>query len=237
MKKKKKNPANALGDEVAAAPSFGLLLRLSRDPWGLSVVRETYDDGAAYIRAEEDLDGLEEPTLLRIHNAAAGSALRRFPTGATAARKTWLAIAELLASPNAELRLSALQQSPASAEPAGESTGGSDAVLTLRAEIAALRRTLTAKIEQLRAMQGHTGATETATVSRTLSLLRRPGGVSKEELIRETGAKKGYVDALLGRILSAKGHRIVANQIENSRAKAYTLEPDAKHGAEASGVD
>ena len=105
---------------------------------------------------------------------------------------------------------------PAPAAPSAE-------VAALRDEITALRAALNEKLAKWRAMGGSMTSTESPTVRQVLDLLRRPEGATKQELVEATGAKKGYVDALLSRILPEKGYQVAGEVREGGRVKAYRV--------------
>ena len=101
------------------------------------------------------------------------------------------------------------------------SKASSPEVESLKAEILALRKTLAEKTALFRSLGGSLVGGETDTVRKILELLRRTQGATKRELVEATGAKKGYVDALLNRILPGKGYEIEGQPREGGRVKAY----------------
>jgi hypothetical protein len=92
----------------------------------------------------------------------------------------------------------------------------------LKEEIARLRKLLAEKTAEYRGIAGNTKQ-ESATVERVLALLGNAEGISKADLVAKTGAKKGYVDALLSRILPARGYLIDSIASADSRARIYRL--------------
>jgi hypothetical protein len=93
----------------------------------------------------------------------------------------------------------------------------------LKGEIRALRHQLAQKTADYRALLGDAGRSESQVVQRVLELLRKPDGATKATLIAETGAKKGYIDALLNRILPARGHALHSNPVDGARARVYRI--------------
>jgi len=115
------------------------------------------------------------------------------------------------------------QPRKATQKPKAAPKAPSPEVESLKAEILALRKTLAEKTAQFRSLGGSLGGGETDTVRKVLELLRRKDGATKLELGEATGAKKGYVDALLNRILPGKGHQIEGQPREGGRVKAYRV--------------
>ena len=95
----------------------------------------------------------------------------------------------------------------------------------LRSEIRTLRKLVQDKSAQLRSLDGgaKTGGASVV-VTKAVALLLRQEGATKDVLVSETGAKKGYVDALLNRILPERGYSITATPIEGSRQKSYRIQ-------------
>jgi len=100
---------------------------------------------------------------------------------------------------------------------------GVSALATLDAEIRLLRAQLAEKTAAHRLLRGGNQTRESGTVAKVLALLSMPDGVPKARLIAETGAKKGYVDALLNRILPARGYELHSFPFAGSRTRAYRL--------------
>lgn len=96
-------------------------------------------------------------------------------------------------------------------------------VEALRVEITELRKALTEKLARLSDLGGQMGG-ESATVMRVLEMMRGSKGATKQELVEETGAKKGYIDALVNRILPAKGYILEGKPREGDRVKAYRID-------------
>ena len=107
------------------------------------------------------------------------------------------------------------QAAPAHAE-------GDDAADRLARQIREQREVLSRKVAELRALKGETGG-ESDVVRRVVELLSRPDGATKAQLIEGTGAKKGYVDALLNRILPQKGYTVTASTASGGRIKTYRI--------------
>jgi hypothetical protein len=116
---------------------------------------------------------------------------------------------------------------PEPVDPAVSSEGSSEAVSApgdqLRREIAELRQTLAAKIAELRSLEGPRQGGESVTLRRVVGQLRRPDGATKAQLVEETGAKPGYIDALLSRILAEKGYTVVSEALPTGKAKLYRI--------------
>jgi hypothetical protein len=107
------------------------------------------------------------------------------------------------------------QAAPAQAE-------GADAVERLAKEIKEYREALSRKMAELRTLKGQTSG-ESDVVRRVVGLLSRTEGATKAQIIEETGAKKGYVDALLNRILPEKGYTMTAITVSGERTKTYRI--------------
>lgn len=60
-------------------------------------------------------------------------------------------------------------------------------------------------------------------IQKVLELLRREEGATKSQIAEGTGAAKGYVAALISRILPEKGFTLTAEAQENSREKVYRI--------------
>jgi hypothetical protein len=105
----------------------------------------------------------------------------------------------------------------APAQPEGE-----DAAERLAKEIKEHREALSRKMAELRALKGASGG-ESDVVRRVVELLSRSEGATKAQVVEETGAKKGYVDALLSRILPDKGYTIAATTVSGERTKTYRI--------------
>jgi hypothetical protein len=101
-------------------------------------------------------------------------------------------------------------------------TAGEGAADRLVKEIAGLREGLSRKMAELRALQGQTGG-ESDVVLRVVELLSRPEGATKAQLVEQAGAKKGYVDALLNRILPERGYTITGATVSGERTKTYRI--------------
>lgn len=98
----------------------------------------------------------------------------------------------------------------------------------LKHEIQILRKQLADKTAAYRSLAGQNLKGETKTVTHVLSLLGRPEGVTKATLVSETGAKKGYIDALLSRILPSRGYGIESLSVDGARTKSYRVSSDQK---------
>jgi hypothetical protein len=98
----------------------------------------------------------------------------------------------------------------------------------LKHEIQVLRKQLAEKTAAYRSLAGQNLKGETKTVTHLLSLLGRPEGATKATLVSETGAKKGYIDALLSRILPSRGYVIDSFSTEGARTKSYRVSSDQK---------
>jgi hypothetical protein len=208
------------------------MLRVCLEPWSLRIAAEkATDDDALYVADEADLRSLDEGVLLRIYNTVAGSALRRFPRHSVALSKTWELVREFIRSAPLGTELTASSEGP-DTETAGPEPEVSRRT-QLQREIGTLRRQLAEKSAELRELEGRTGLSETPTVAKVLRLLTSPDGATKEELIRETGAKKGYIDALLSRILGQKGYLIRAKSVAGRSTKTYFV--DSETGEQQNG--
>lgn len=97
------------------------------------------------------------------------------------------------------------------------------ALETLKAEIGVLRHQLAEKTAEYRVQLGDAGRAESQVVRRVLELLSQPDGATKTALIGDTGAKRGYIDALLNRILPARGHVVQSFPVEGARTRAYRI--------------
>ncbi|HYN81281.1 MAG TPA: hypothetical protein VES88_07250 [Gemmatimonadaceae bacterium] len=93
----------------------------------------------------------------------------------------------------------------------------------LKQEIRTLRKQLAAKTATYRSLVGQSLRGESKTVVQVLALLAESDGATKSRLITETGAKKGYIDALLSRILPSRGYVISSIAVDGTRSKAYRL--------------
>lgn len=93
----------------------------------------------------------------------------------------------------------------------------------LKEEIRILRKQLAEKTAAYRSLVGQGLRSESKTVVQVLALLAEPDGATKSRLVTETGAKKGYVDALLSRILPSRGYVISSIAVDGTRSKAYRL--------------
>lgn len=111
---------------------------------------------------------------------------------------------------------------PAIAQTAPAPSTNDDAAARLTQEIKELRQAVSNKAAELRALRGQAGG-ESEIVRRVLELLSRTEGATKVQVVEETGAKKGYVDALLSRILPEKGYVITATAVSGQRAKIYRI--------------
>lgn len=99
---------------------------------------------------------------------------------------------------------------------------GDDAAARLMQEIKVLRQAVSRKTAELRALKGQSGG-DSEVVRRVVELLSRAGGATKVQVVEQTGAKKGYVDALLSRILPEKGYVITATTVAEQRGKTYRI--------------
>ena len=111
---------------------------------------------------------------------------------------------------------------PVSSQPAPAEPDGEDAADRLEREIREQREALSRKMAELRSLKGPAGG-ESDVVRRVVELLSRAEGATKAQVIEETGAKKGYVDALLNRILPEKGYTITATTVSGERTKTYRI--------------
>ena len=93
--------------------------------------------------------------------------------------------------------------------------------LVLKEGLRVLRQQLAEKTAQYRESVGKKPSGKSETVSKVLAMLEEGEGATKERLIAKSGAKKGYIDALLSRILPSRGYLITSNFVEGTRAKAY----------------
>lgn len=93
------------------------------------------------------------------------------------------------------------------------------ASVALKEEMRSLREQLASKTAEYRLLIGNKPAGESKTVARVLELLSEPSGATKGRLADETGAKKGYIDALLGRILPSRGYVVSSSQVDGTRVR------------------
>ena len=94
---------------------------------------------------------------------------------------------------------------------------------SLGEEIKALRKQLAEKTAAHRLLSGKESGEGSKTVAQVIAMLSASAGASKAQLIAETGAKKGYVDALLNRILPSRGYVVTSVPVDGARARAYRL--------------
>jgi hypothetical protein len=111
---------------------------------------------------------------------------------------------------------------PVSSQPATAEPEGEDAANRFAQEIKEQREELSRKVAELRTLKGQASG-ESDIVRRVIELLSRTAGATKAEVIEQTGAKKGYVDALLNRILPEKGYTITATTVTGERTKSYRI--------------
>jgi hypothetical protein len=102
----------------------------------------------------------------------------------------------------------------------------------LKEEIRSLRSQLAEKTSEYRALEGRREGGESGVVKKVVSLLSQEGGATKARLIAETGARKGYIDALLNRILPARGYEVSSLQIVGERMHAYSIDSTVSVHAE-----
>jgi hypothetical protein len=98
-----------------------------------------------------------------------------------------------------------------------------DRTADLRHQIKSLRKQLAEKVAEYQNVAGKEPRSDTKTVAMVLQLLGRPEGTTKVDLVKETGAKKGYIDALLSRILPSRGYMITSLSVEGTRTKSYRI--------------
>jgi hypothetical protein len=101
-----------------------------------------------------------------------------------------------------------------------------DPVAILKQQIKALKKQLAEKTAAYHLIVGQQPKSDTKTVANVLELLAKPDGATKADLVTGTGAKKGYVDALLSRILPSKGYVITSFSVDGARTKSYRISPD-----------
>ena len=92
----------------------------------------------------------------------------------------------------------------------------------LKSELQTLRRQLDERSKEYRSLTGK-APRASQTVAKVIALLSDPGGVTKLQLAEQTGAKRGYVDALLNRILPARGHIISSEPLNTGRGRLYRI--------------
>jgi hypothetical protein len=105
-------------------------------------------------------------------------------------------------------------------------TPTADCVVTpsiLKAEIQQLRRQLLEKTTAYRSLVGNSPERESKVVAAVVAMLSETSGATKTALVEKTGAKKGYIDALLNRILPARGIEISSAPIDGGRVRSYRI--------------
>jgi hypothetical protein len=93
----------------------------------------------------------------------------------------------------------------------------------LNDEIRALRKQLAEKTAAYHLLTGGGREVGSQTVAKVVAMLSEPAGATKSRLMAETGARKGYIDALLNRILPGRGHTISSFPVDGARVRGYRI--------------
>jgi hypothetical protein len=217
----KQQPVQASPESVGTGP----WLRMQLQPFSLLIVQHrTLGENFRYIGTRADVESLDQKTLRALATGLIGLG-RTFSSRPELIDEMWrLITAGFEKAATGEGQESEPAAVGSTAPPAVEKASGDESARAdLRSEIGAIRKQLDTKLAALRTLGGPKKKGGSETVDRVLSLLLGPGA-TKSVLVAETGAKKGYIDALLSRILPARGHSILSTRAEGAREKTYRVE-------------
>jgi hypothetical protein len=205
----------------------GPWLRIQLEPFALLFVTHRAEhENFRYIGARGDVEALDQKLLRALATELVGLG-RKFSSRTELIDEMWQRITSGFEKVASDRGSAATPVASPDSEQGRPSESASESIRSsLTAQIATLRAAMNAKIAELRAIDGSAKKTGSDTVNRVVALLAG-SGATKSELVAKTGAKKGYVDALLGRILPSRGYRIIASRADGAREKMYRMEAAA----------
>ena len=219
------NPPQPTHEPQREWEGSGPWLRIQLDPFALLFVTHRAEHkNFRYIGARGDVEALDQKLLRALATEPVGLG-RKVSSRTELIDEMWQRItAGFETTTLSHSRAIPAQDSPN--EPVRQTlsdSGPRPERSILASEIESLRKALNSKLAELRAIDGPGRKVGSGTVERVLTLLLG-AGATKSQLVTETGAKKGYVDALLGRILPDRGYVITSDRSEGSREKMYHAE-------------